>query len=123
MCSQHINARSKDCQECLEYLQLVSTCTLMVSIVCSGSLEIKEFRIPGWNSTDGQNAQFMPYSRVNHAKYLVTEKRANIGTSNWQWGYFYTIAGMSLNTGDVAAVRTVQQIFDRDWSSAYATDL
>jgi len=90
---------------------------------CSGSLEIKEFRIPGWNSTDGQNAQFMPYSRVNHAKYLVTEKRANIGTSNWQWGYFYTIAGMSLNTGDVAAVRTVQQIFDRDWSSAYATDL
>lgn len=90
---------------------------------CQGSLEIKEFRVPGWNSTVGPAARFMPFSRVNHAKYLVSEQRANIGTSNWQWGYFYTIAGMSLNTADRVLVQTVQKIFERDWNSPYATDL
>jgi hypothetical protein len=41
---------------------------------------------PAVNSTTGAllgpQPKFPSYSRVNHAKYVVTDRRANIGTSN-----------------------------------------
>lgn len=84
---------------------------------CRGSLEVRRFFVPGWNaSTD----VFPPYTRVNHAKYIVSDTRVNIGTSNWQWGYFHNTAGASINTDTKALVQTAQAVFDADWNSDYA---
>lgn len=79
--------------------------------------------MPGWNSTAGPDAAFPQYSRVNHAKYIVTDRRVNIGTSNMQWSYFYQTAGTSFNSDDARLRNQLQSVFERDWNSAYTTTL
>jgi phospholipase D3/4 len=86
----------------------------------SGQLEIKLFIVPGWNSTSGSNRKFPGHTRVNHTKYIVTDRRINIGTSNMTWDYFASTAGSSFNTDHSALVRTLQSVFNRDWASSYA---
>jgi len=86
----------------------------------SGQLEIKLFMVPGWNTTTGSNRKFPGHTRVNHTKYIVTDRRINIGTSNMTWDYFASTAGSSFNTDHPALVRTLQAVFDRDWASSYA---
>lgn len=88
---------------------------------CKGTLEIKAFEIPGWDQTSGTDPKFAPFSRVNHAKFIVTDQRFNIGTSNMVWGYMYTAAGTSFNSDNVGLRMALQGVFDRDWNSAYAT--
>ncbi|KAG7399965.1 PLD_envelope protein [Phytophthora boehmeriae] len=93
---------------------------------CSGRLDIKIFRVPGWQnttSTSGSKATWPSYTRVNHAKYIVTDARANIGTSNMEWGYFYTTAGASINTDHEATRQALEEIFERNWNSSYAVPL
>jgi phospholipase D3/4 len=98
----------------------------------AGRLEIRRFRVPGWQSTEAHSCSqahenaprpraYPGYTRVNHTKYIVTDRRANIGTSNMTWDYFYNTAGSSLNTDQPALVQKLQEIFDRDWGSDYAT--
>ena len=86
----------------------------------SGQLEIKQFIIPGWDSTVGSHRKYPGHSRVNHTKYIVTDRRINIGTSNMTWDYFSSTAGSSVNTDHPALVRSLQAVFDRDWASSYA---
>lgn len=93
---------------------------------CSGRLEIKLFRVPGWQnttSTAGAKASWPSYTRVNHAKYIVTDTRANVGTSNMEWGYFYTTAGASVNTNHEPTRKALEQVFARNWNSSYAKPL
>ncbi|KAI9911268.1 hypothetical protein PsorP6_009910 [Peronosclerospora sorghi] len=48
---------------------------------CSGRLEVKIFLVPGWQNTtskDGKAALWPPYTRVNHAKYIVTDALGDI---------------------------------------------
>ncbi|CAM9110371.1 unnamed protein product [Bubo scandiacus] len=80
----------------------------------------------------------IPYARVNHNKYMVTEKAAYIGTSNWSGDYFTRTAGSALvvnqtlspssaGTATVPAAGTIreqlQAVFERDWSSRYSADI
>ena len=88
-----------------------------------GNIQVKEFVMPGWDQTQGNSAKYESYSRVNHTKYVVTDNRANIGTSNWTWGYFYNTAGSSFNTDNLSIVKDMQNIFNRDWNSEYAIDI
>ncbi|KAL3666474.1 hypothetical protein V7S43_008721 [Phytophthora oleae] len=93
---------------------------------CSGRLEIKIFRVPGWQnttSTASSKASWPSYTRVNHAKYIVTDTRANVGTSNMEWGYFYTTAGASINTNHESTRKSLEQVFARNWNSSYAKPL
>lgn len=96
---------------------------------CAGTLEVRQFYVPGWNDTasaralSGEQPSWPSYSRVNHAKYIVTDRRVNVGTSNWQWGYFHNTAGASLNTNDTALRTAAQAAFDDDWESSYAVPL
>ena len=90
------------------------------SFMSSGQLEIKQFIIPGWDSTTGSRRKFPGHTRVNHTKYIVTDRRINIGTSNMTWDYFASTAGSSFNDDHPALVRTLQAVFDRDWASSYA---
>lgn len=91
----------------------------------AGKLEIRRFRVPGWRSTgaktgDGPQPRYPGHTRVNHTKYIVTDNRFNIGTSNMTWDYFSGTAGASLNATHPALVSKLQEIFDRDWNSDYA---
>jgi phospholipase D3/4 len=90
------------------------------SLMSSGQLEIKQFIIPGWDSTIGGSRKFPGHTRVNHTKYIVTDRRMNIGTSNMTWDYFAATAGSSFNGNHPTLVRTLQAVFDRDWASSYA---
>jgi phospholipase D3/4 len=86
----------------------------------AGQLEIKQFIIPGWDSTSGSARKYPGHTRVNHTKYIVTDRRINIGTSNMTWDYFASTAGSSFNADHPTLVRTLQAVFDRDWASSYA---
>ncbi|GAB4854654.1 hypothetical protein Ancab_023236 [Ancistrocladus abbreviatus] len=93
---------------------------------CSGKVEIKYYEVPGYNSTGAAIANgtktgnlYPGYTRVNHAKYAVSDVRAHIGTSNLVWDYFYTTAGVSFGTYNPAIVSQLQEIFDADWNSPY----
>ncbi|KAL4145794.1 hypothetical protein PRNP1_011670 [Phytophthora ramorum] len=93
---------------------------------CSGRLEIKIFRVPGWQnttSTASTKATWPSYTRVNHAKYIVTDTRVNVGTSNMEWGYFYTTAGASVNTNHELTRKALENVFERNWNSSYAQSL
>lgn len=74
----------------------------------------------------------IPFGRVNHNKYMVTDRVAYIGTSNWSGDYFIDTAGIGLVMEDanhernetITTIRTeLASVFDRDWNSAYAVDL
>ncbi|CAG4935737.1 unnamed protein product [Parnassius apollo] len=91
-------------------------------------IQVKRFVVP---STPEQDK--IPFARVNHNKYMVTDRAALIGTSNWSGDYFTTTAGVSFVfqnfengllqnvTQDIR--RELQEVFERDWTSPYAVPL
>uniref|UniRef100_A0A8B9RUR5 5'-3' exonuclease PLD3 n=1 Tax=Accipiter nisus TaxID=211598 RepID=A0A8B9RUR5_9AVES len=95
------------------------------------SVEVRLFMVPA----SAAQAK-IPYARVNHNKYMVTEKVAYIGTSNWSGDYFVRTAGSALvvnqtvsqtSAGTAASTSTIreqlQAVFERDWSSQYSADI
>ncbi|OEL27793.1 Phospholipase D Z [Dichanthelium oligosanthes] len=94
---------------------------------CGGKVEIKYYMVPGYNETgpallQGGSAtgnRYPGFTRVNHGKYAVSDLRANVGTSNLIWDYFYTTAGVSFGTYSPSIVSQLQDIFDADWYSPY----
>ncbi|XP_041979993.1 5'-3' exonuclease PLD3-like isoform X2 [Aricia agestis] len=90
-------------------------------------LRVRRFIVP---STPEQDK--IPFARVNHNKYMVTDKTAYIGTSNWYGDYFTDTAGVAIvyspqehtsyNTS-VDIRRQLQEVFERDWNSPYAVPL
>ncbi|XP_042356795.1 5'-3' exonuclease PLD4 [Plectropomus leopardus] len=90
------------------------------------SIEIKLYIVPVGNQTD------IPYTRVNHNKFMVTDKTAYIGTSNWSGDYFLTTAGVGLVVSQhaphpiwktKALQGQLRAVFDRDWYSEFAVKL
>uniref|UniRef100_A0A0N5AVJ0 PLD phosphodiesterase domain-containing protein n=1 Tax=Syphacia muris TaxID=451379 RepID=A0A0N5AVJ0_9BILA len=84
----------------------------------SGRVEAKLFTI------DSSGAQLnISYARVNHNKYMVTERVAYVGTSNWVGDYFINTAGVGLSFISSEVVQTLNSIFLRDWESEYAKEV
>lgn len=81
---------------------------------CTGSITVKLFEIP-----DAKGYEPIPFTRVNHAKFMVSDNTLYLSTSNWSYDYFYRTAGVSLVTTHPNIRQTVQDIFTRDWNSAY----
>jgi phospholipase D3/4 len=93
-------------------------------------IQIKLFEVP---STPDQAK--IPFARVNHNKYMVTDKSAYVGTSNWSSDYFTVTGGVGIiitprNRNSSAihppednAHAQIKAIFDRDWNSSYAKPL
>ncbi|XP_029373232.1 phospholipase D3 [Echeneis naucrates] len=72
----------------------------------------------------------IPFARVNHNKYMVTDKIAYIGTSNWSGDYFVNTAGSALvvnqtssKSEELTVQSQLQAVFERDWNSDYSTPL
>ncbi|XP_077531548.1 5'-3' exonuclease PLD3-like [Haemaphysalis longicornis] len=83
------------------------------------SIEVKAFKVPSF--TDEQRQ--LPHARVNHAKMMVTEQTAYIGTSNWEPNYFIDTTGVGLviNQSSNDSIRgDLTAIFERDWNSEFA---
>lgn len=87
------------------------------------SIQIKLYIVPVANQSD------IPFSRVNHNKYMVTDKVAYIGTSNWSGDYFLTTAGVGLvvyqhafqpDLKNKTLHSQLKAVFDRDWHSEFA---
>ena len=81
------------------------------------------------NQIDGIEVRFtffpqadpvIPFTRVNHAKYLVTDNSSLITTSNWEGDYFTTTMGVTQISNSSFLVSQLQARFDRDWNSEYA---
>lgn len=67
---------------------------------------------------------FIPYARVEHAKYAVADDRSvYIGTGNWEWSYFNNTVDASVFVHGAGPAKTLAQIFDRDWNGPYVTTL
>lgn len=91
------------------------------------SIEVRRFVVPANNEQ-----RKIPYARVNHNKYMVTDNTAFIGTSNWSGDYFTDTAGVTFVLHDPVFDRAVnhttirselQAVFERDWYSEYAHSL
>ncbi|XP_067895165.1 5'-3' exonuclease PLD3-like isoform X4 [Heterodontus francisci] len=74
----------------------------------------------------------IPYARVCHTKYFVTENIAYIGTSNWSFDYFNSTTGVGLlinqtlennEEADATAHHQLKSLFQRDWNSNYSVTL
>lgn len=117
---QHTNPQM---QPALKLLNQQGLLCRKMRAACSGMLEIRVFRVPGWQdtkSTPGHKGKWPEHTRVNHAKYIVSDARVNVGTSNMEWGYFYTTAGASVNTNHEPTRQAFETLFDRNWDSPYA---
>lgn len=99
---------------------------------CSGKVEIRYYKVPGFDATgpalgkgtsNHTGNKYPGYSRVNHAKYAVSDVRAHVGTSDLVWDYFYTTAGVSFGTYNPSFVGKLQEVFDADWDSPYAVPM
>lgn len=67
---------------------------------------------------------FIPYARVEHAKYAVADDRiVYIGTGNWEWSYFHNTVDASVFVQGFGPAKTLSDIFDRDWNGPYVTML
>ncbi|XP_049684422.1 5'-3' exonuclease PLD4 isoform X2 [Accipiter gentilis] len=86
----------------------------------------KLFIVPVLNHTN------IPHGRVNHNKYMVTDKVAYIGTSNWSEDYFVNTAGVgliikqnltNLQRKQLPIQEQLKNLFERDWNSEYAVNL
>jgi len=91
----------------------------------SGNISVKLFTVP-------PGKMDIPFTRVNHNKYMVTDKTAYIGTSNWSGDYFIHTAGI----GYIVYQETVNKplhglpiqdqlrlVFERDWNSKFSSSL
>ncbi|XP_048368793.1 5'-3' exonuclease PLD3-like [Sphaerodactylus townsendi] len=92
-------------------------------------IEVNLFVVPG----EGEQPP-IPYTHVNHNKYMVTDRLAYIGTSNWSEDYFTQTAGVGLivNQSDHDSItagqeftlrRQLEQVFLRDWDSSHVVPL
>jgi phosphatidylserine/phosphatidylglycerophosphate/cardiolipin synthase-like enzyme len=82
------------------------------------NLEVRVASIP--EAREGH----IPYARTIHSKYLVVDSATlALGTSNWEESYFSGSRNLELLFRDSPMAAQAAAIFDRLWSSRYATAL
>ncbi|EAL66149.1 phospholipase D3 [Dictyostelium discoideum AX4] len=79
------------------------------------NIDVRWFVVP-----DFPNEPQVPFTRVNHAKYMVTDEQSYVGTSNWSEDYYTNTGGLSYNIYNDEFTSQLQSIFDRDWNSPYS---
>lgn len=92
-----------------------------------GGIHVKLFNVPSFDPFQ----KSIPFARVKHDKYMVTESGLYIGTSNWTPDYFINTCGVGVviepvvksSRGSQGVIKTMQDIFERDFNSEYAHEL
>jgi phosphatidylserine/phosphatidylglycerophosphate/cardiolipin synthase-like enzyme len=63
---------------------------------------------------------FVPYSRVEHLKYMVIDGQYGyVTTSNWGPGYFLTSRGAAVIVDGAPAAAVLEDVFAKVWSGPY----
>lgn len=83
------------------------------------NITVKMFTVPSFTPAQAN----IPFARVNHNKYLVTDKDGYIGTSNWSADYFISTGGIGVIFRGGNLRRELKEVFDRDWGSSYSHPL
>lgn len=91
-----------------------------------GGIFVKMFKVP----TDDSQKN-IPYARVKHDKYMVTDNGLYIGTSNWSADYFLNTCGVSVIIQPTeknvipegSIIRNMQELFERDFTSEFSHNL
>ena len=86
------------------------------SMAALNNVKVKIMKLPPWKAN-------IPFTRVNHSKYMITDNEAYITTSNWTPDYFLKTGGVSISFKNRRFQEDIQSIFDRDWNSKYSTQL
>nr|XP_033808924.1 phospholipase D4 [Geotrypetes seraphini] len=90
------------------------------------TVDVKIFIVPVGNHSS------IPFCRVNHSKYMITDKGVYVGTSNWSEDYFSSTAGVGLVISQATSYSqsknwTIQEqlngVFQRDWNSKYSISI
>lgn len=93
-----------------------------------GSIHVKKFKVPEFDDFQRK----IPFARVKHDKYMVTDNGLFIGTSNWSPDYFINTCGVSIvieHSSDDSyipngtIISIMRKLFDRDFSSEFAREL
>ena len=81
-------------------------------------IQVKLFTVPAFTPDQKK----IPFARVNHNKYMVTDNHGYIGTSNWSGDYFISTGGIGfVFTGQLR--QKLEDVFFRDWTSSYADSI
>ncbi|XP_048580894.1 5'-3' exonuclease PLD3 [Nematostella vectensis] len=84
------------------------------------SVQTRFFHVPTYTPAQGK----IPFSRVNHDKFMVTDNTVYVGTSNWAADYFLYTGGIGYVIRGSNNVRAqVEAVFERDWNSNYIEDV
>lgn len=91
-----------------------------------GGIQVRLLKVPAYDKFQ----KSIPYARVKHDKYLVTDNGLFIGTSNWSPDYFISTCGVSLvvspgyshntNFSENPIIRQMSALFKRDFESVYS---
>merc|ERR1711916_253251 len=85
------------------------------------NIDVRLFIVPPGTTKNGTS---IPFTRVDHSKYIISESRYYITTSNWTPDYFLQTAGVSLTMVTGSAVwNDMQRSFEMDWNSQYTIPL
>lgn len=94
-----------------------------------GGIHVKMFKVPAYDPFQ----KSIPFARVKHDKYMVTDRGLYIGTSNWAADYFISTCGVGVviepeeKSGamikGVSVIKNMQDLFDRDFNSEFAHEL
>lgn len=78
------------------------------------NIEIKIISIPEYSGG------FIPYSRVDHCKYFVSDNEISwISTSNWELSYFQNSRNATLIIENNKVNKELESVFYRCWDSPY----
>jgi len=86
----------------------------LASLNALNNVDVRWFRVP-----DLVGLAPVEYTRVNHAKFFVTDSDSYISTNNWIGDYFISTHGINAIVKNEVLRQSLQKAFDRDWNSPY----
>lgn len=82
------------------------------------NIKIKFSSVPEYSSG------FIPYSRVEHCKYFISDDNISwISSANWEWSYFNNCRNVTLIIDNPEINKDLQGVFFRSWNSNFVNDV
>lgn len=82
------------------------------------NIKIKFSSVPEYSSG------FIPYSRVEHCKYFVSDDNVSwISSANWEWSYFNNCRNVTLIIDNSELNKDLKGVFFRSWNSSFVNDV
>ena len=86
----------------------------LASLDALDNIDVRWFKVP-----ELEGMEPVEYTRVNHAKFFVTDSESYVSTNNWIADYFLSTHGINVIVKNEVLRQSLQTAFNRDWSSPY----